>query len=341
MERLVLDYTDYVEMACSEEDGVYSSYPSVADVKKSAYRFIDPDFKPVDYLAVSYEHHQRIIDRYREYDASRRLIFGRWYHYNECPCCNTPLKFTLERPSETDSHIKDISVRVCLNCGWWDFEENFVVDNDVSSGSYLARSVHRRAVLREYSVAGSEAPIASLQKHIINHPSSLFEISPKKLEQLVGAVFAEYMDCEAIHIGGPNDNGIDLILVNGNRRYVVQVKHRKWSRKTEPVAGIREFLGAMVLDGTMKGLFVTTASHFSRSAANTAKKAQENGIVEYISLVNAQRLVDVCNIVNSLIVPLWATKMTKTQELLDHVQPGYDAFMTLAIGNPDWRVSFK
>jgi len=29
----ILDYADYVEMACEEESGTYRSYPSVRDVK--------------------------------------------------------------------------------------------------------------------------------------------------------------------------------------------------------------------------------------------------------------------------------------------------------------------
>jgi restriction endonuclease Mrr len=104
------------------------------------------------------------------------------------------------------------------------------------------------------------------------------------------------MDCEAIHIGGPNDDGIDLILIDGERQYVVQVKRRAAADAVESVQGIREFVGAMLLQGFVRGLFVTTAPRFSLRARRTAQLAEDRKLVESIELVDSARLIDVCKL---------------------------------------------
>ncbi len=338
MDSLILDYSDYVEMACLEHDATYYWYPSVADVRRTAYRFLDPSDVPSNPRAVPYEYYERVSLRYSEYERSRYEIFGQWYHYSACPYCKSDLVVTNEAVESLAPRVETLVLRVCPNCGWWDFEEELTVEKD-AAGSYWGKSVHRRAILREYSIAGTEAPIESLLEHITRHPNQLSQISPKGLEQLVGAVFSEYMSCEAIHVGGPSDNGIDLILIDGNRRYVVQVKRRQSPRKAEAVSGIREFLGAMVLDGTLKGLFVSTAHHFSKNAVATVQKAQKRGIVEYIGLVSAKRLIDVCRLTASQSQPAWKRHVSKAQQLPSHAESGQHAFISLAMGNPDWRLS--
>jgi len=335
----MLDYSDYVEMACLEHDAAYYWYPSVADVKRTAYRFLDPSNVPPSPLAVPYEYYEQALARYSDYESSRYAVFGQWYHYNACPYCKSHLQVTNEAGRSVAPPVESVIVRVCPNCGWWDFEEELVVEKEAAGGSYWAKSVHRRAILREYSIAGSEAPIESLREHITRHPNQLSQISPARLEKLVGAVFSEYMSCEAIHVGGPHDNGIDLILIDGNRRHVVQVKRRQSQREAEPVSGIREFLGAMVLDGTMKGLFVSTAPRFSRKAVATARKARQRRIVNYIGLISAKRLIDVCKLTASRSEPLWKRYASKAEQLSNHVERGHAAFMQLAVGHRDWRIS--
>lgn len=338
MESPVLDYTDYVEFFYEEEDGVLRHCPSAADVTRTAYRFLNPLDIPPDPFAVPYGYYEKILRRFTEYESSRYEIFGQWYHYRKCPFC----KFDLENSTETgnlaDSTIEVITVRLCPNCGWWDFEEELPVEK-IDAESYRAKSVHRRAVLREYSVAGSEAPIESLRQYIVRHPDQLPDLNPKQLEKLVGAVFSEFMNCEAVHVGGPNDKGIDVILIDGVRRYVIQVKRRQAQRQAEGVSGIREFLGAMVLDGAVRGLFVSTASRFSPNAVTTTRKAQKLGIIQYINLVNAQRLIEICKLTASQSQPTWKRYTSKPDQLSNHVTAGHSTFMELAMGHPDWRLS--
>ena len=120
----------------------------------------------------------------------------------------------------------------------------------------------------------------------------------------MGKVFAEFMDCEVIHLGGPNDNGIDLLLVRGSHEYAVQVKRRA-TEKSEAVSGIREFLGAMLLRGSPNGFFVSTAPRFSRQAQTAAKRARDQHLVEFIELVDASRLTSVCQLTARALEPPW------------------------------------
>jgi restriction endonuclease Mrr len=131
---------------------------------------------------------------------------------------------------------------------------------------------------------------------LAQHREALHFISPTNLEHLVGRVFADFMSCEAVHLGGPSDGGIDLVLVHGDRDYVVQVKRRANPNSVEAVSGIREFIGAMLLSGSPNGLFVTTAPRFSASAATAAATASNRKIVDEIALIDGNRLFDVCGL---------------------------------------------
>jgi restriction system protein len=333
-DSLILDYTEFVEMACVEEDGVYSSRPSVADTVKSAHRFLDPAEVPPDPFAVPYPYSLKVMDRWLDYFRSRTELFGSWYHLKDCPYCQTPLGSVYEPEDRVPEHLRQIMISACPTCGWWESDEELHIDQDTDSGSYRARSIHRRAVLREFAVAGIESPIDSLRQHIIKHPSALHLINPSKLEKLVASVFGEYMQCEAIHLGGPRDGGIDVLLVDADRRYVIQVKRRQSSTAAESVSGIREFLGAMVLRGEMKGLFVSTAPHFSSDAVAAAAGAKEKGLVEYIDLITPRRLLDMCGLVSVDRLPPWKIAVSGPEDLVDHVNDGFVEFRALAMGSP-------
>ena len=337
MSSPVLDYSDFVETACEEKDGCYESWASSADVERSGSRFIDPRKIPEDPFAVSMEYRDLVLDCWFEYNRSRDKIFGLWHYSANCPHCKTKLH-DVDSSAYQTNYLSAIIIRTCNNCGWWELEKGMPVENIGEEGSYSAKSVHRRAILREFSVAGSEGPIKSLRQHIIRHPKDLQTINPHRLEKLVSSVFSDYMACEAIHVGGPNDDGIDIVLIDGDRRFVVQVKRREHRCIAEAISGIREFVGAMVLQGVVKGIFVTTAERFSPQAVATARKAKERKAVEFIELVNADRLIDICKLSTKLSDPPWAKAFNNMADLRKHIYPGFSTFMSLAMGHPEWKV---
>ena len=126
------------------------------------------------------------------------------------------MSYSIHSPHLPDGVLSGVDVRICDNCGWWDTEEQLKVIQEEGSSHYEAPTVHRRAVLRQFDVAGSDVPIASLRDYLTRHPSQLSHVSPRALEKLVADVFRETMDCEAIHVGGPNDGGIDVVLIVGD-----------------------------------------------------------------------------------------------------------------------------
>jgi hypothetical protein len=330
---LILDYSDFVEMLCEEESGIYRSSPSEADVIRSGVRFIDPSEIPADPFNVPYVSHEIMMKRWSEYLTSRHALFEEWHHKDSCPSCKSELTGLTEPEELLLPNFNRITVNTCLNCGWWESDEHLHVE----SGAHKAQSIHRRCVLREFSVAGSEAPLQSLQQHLIRHPETLHSVNPTKLEKLVASAFGNFMDCEAIHVGGPNDGGIDVVLVEGDRRYVVQVKRRQSGKQAESVKGIREFVGAMVLQDEVRGIFVTTADRFSSSAVDTAARAVERKIIEYIDLVSAKRLLEVLRLTGRELAAPWRKAASTTEDLLLHLNDGISKFRSLAMGHPDWK----
>ena len=336
MEKVTFDYSYFVEKTCQEKDAVFESYPSIADVERSAKRFFDTAEMPPDPFNVPYSYEKRAIELWAEYHRSRLIAFGKSHHLSHCPYCNSIIsKVDVTSKDLKKELFKEIIARKCNNCGWWEFEEELPLEY-TNGDSYCAKSIHRRAVLREFSVAGSDVPIRSLRKHITRYPNSIYSMNPIRLEKLVASVFSDFMDCEAIHVGGPNDKGIDVVLIKGERQYVIQVKRRSSNNATEAVSGIREFLGAMVLRNSLKGIFVSTAKRFSKQATISAQQAHDVGAVEYIKLVNADKLIDVCKIAASNVDPPEKIYATSSKQLSNHLRPGFESFLALFMGHPDW-----
>lgn len=335
---MVLDYSEYVELAYEESDGCVTYPPSIADVLRVAPQFIDPAEAPEDPLAVTQDEQLLALDRWMCFKLMRQDTFGEWHHLSKCPYCQAEVDYSIQPSHLPGDVLTALQLRRCAGCGWWDLEEEGRVKQDEGSQHYEAPTVHRRSVLRHFDIAGSDVPIHSLRDYLARHPHALSTISPYALERLVGDVFGETMDCEAIHVGGPNDGGIDLILVQGARRFVVQTKRRAGTA-AESVAPIREFIGAMVVAGEVSGIFVTTAPHFSDSAVTTASAAVNRGAVERIDLVDSKRLIDVCRLAVQDADEHWEKVRSPLTDLHLHINPGFNAFMELFMGQPDWRVA--
>jgi hypothetical protein len=328
----VLDYSDYVEMLCRESDGTYNSEPSLHDVKRSAHRFPldrEPNVSPQASRTTA---ESRELDALVDFQDWRHSIFGPWYHINECPCCNHTLKSQVVPPALP--RFSNVSLRLCPNCGWWDTEEQLHAEYPDPSDSthYEAFSIHRRALLREFDVDGSDVPLTALRRHILAHPRALHQLDPHRLERLVESVFKDFMACEAVHLGGPNDGGVDLVLINGSRRYVVQVKRRQSPTTAESVSCVREFVGAMVIAGETRGMFVSTAPFFSRQAIRDSEVAKSRGAVEYLELINGRRLLEVCEIAAVREIANWQRALTDEDTLLEHINTGRTEFLDYAFG---------
>lgn len=190
----------------------------------------------------------------------------------------------------------------CKNCGWWQAQhtEFQFIDED-----WTDRQVEGfQGILRAYDLESITVPVNTLRTYVLKKPAMLYDIHPTKMEQLVGAVFKDYFDCEVIHIGKSHDGGIDLLMIDGNQQYVIQVKRRTCTNSVEGVQAISELLGAMILDRKRKGIFVTTADHYSESAVKATRRSKKIAGVT-INLIDFKKFVDILKLSTNDIIPHW------------------------------------
>lgn len=314
----ILDYSHYVEVVDQEECACFSRFPT--GLTAEADRRGAGRSGPIRFF------HGNLGEQIVDYRRERLELFGDDAYAEQCPYCRIRLQTVHQDNRDLSPVFGRIMVRVCSDCGWWESSDESSLEQGENNW-YRSREVRRRALLREYSVGGSEVPLDALHRHVAKHPHTLSHTNPRRLEELVGKAFSEIMACEAIHIGGPNDDGIDLILVNGEQQYVVQVKRRSAPDAVESVQGIREFVGAMVLQGFVRGLFVTTAPRFSPRARYTARLAEDRKLVESIGLVNSSRLIDVCKLTAERESPPWKQfAPTRSDPPFDCGEESYFAF---------------
>ncbi|MBU0537536.1 MAG: restriction endonuclease [Gammaproteobacteria bacterium] len=94
-------------------------------------------------------------------------------------------------------------------------------------------------------------------------PKGLSALSWQQFEQLVGAIFREQgFQVEERGRGGP-DGGVDLVLIKGGEKYLVQCKHWRSLKIGVPVT--RELYGAMAAESAVGG-FVATTGQFTADA---------------------------------------------------------------------------
>ncbi|WP_150303326.1 restriction endonuclease [Pseudomonas saliphila] len=105
-------------------------------------------------------------------------------------------------------------------------------------------------------------------------------LSWQQFEQLIGEAFRR-QGYNITETGGNGpDGGIDLILRKGGEKYLVQCKH--WRSQKVGVPVVREFFGAMAVEGAAGG-FVVTSGQFTDAA-----KAFASG--RNIQLIDGARL---------------------------------------------------
>jgi restriction endonuclease Mrr len=131
------------------------------------------------------------------------------------------------------------------------------------------------------------------------------------MEKLVQSVFREHYSCDVEHVGRSHDGGIDLILVNADSPTVVQVKRRKSLDHIEGVAGIREFLGATILQNGKNCIYVSTSKKFSEPAIEAAQQAIKVGAVESYELFDFDRFCDVLKLTTEVDPAPWKSYLRK------------------------------
>jgi restriction system protein len=163
------------------------------------------------------------------------------------------------------------SVSVCSQCGWWVLTRESSHSNELGWGNETRRAA---GALLELDGSDIEAPTAELCRHLVKSYGDRFDVHPKKYDSIVGAVFrGAGFEVRATAYSG--DKGIDLFVFDGPSDSVVGVQVKRYRGKIE-AEQIRAFVGALVLAGVTRGIFVTT-SEYRRGAIGAAADADRVG----------------------------------------------------------------
>lgn len=110
----------------------------------------------------------------------------------------------------------------------------------------------------------------ALVDEVAQNPSAevLDGMSWRDFELLVGEAFRQRGYAVAETGGGGADGGIDLVLVKGSERFLVQCK--QWRAYRVPVNVVRELYGVMAAKGAAGG-FVVTSGRFTDDAMEFAR----------------------------------------------------------------------
>jgi hypothetical protein len=319
----VLDYSHHVEVVAQESYGAIHAYaPSDGDLARLSSRFarffghdhtmptssVGREVSPVPLRA--HEVHAAIQSRVGLFNAIEDTTvpdtansLGRslkdWMG-STCYLCSKPT--TIVRDELADTHPKQLRIRACSACGWWESEHLVYSRHSPDDEKYIVHRLLRRSLLREFAILDESAPIDAIRQHLLRHCGDLNRLSPRQLEKLVGSVFSDFFDCEALHVGGPGDGGVDLVLLLSDCNAVVQVKQRRDASRAESVSTIRDFLGAMLLGDTRVGFVVSTARTFSGHAVAAAAAAPPP-VIERLELIDATRLLDILKLVSANTCP--------------------------------------
>ena len=235
------------------------------------------------------------FDSYDHVDSDSGVIsFPRSIADNICPCCGGRFVALSHQPRPD----MVLGMSICTSCGWWHLHRdllNIPLHTDLSLTSARWWELHH-AVMAKIDLNVSDLPIETLQAHFARHWAHKTDLSAQQAEDIVASVLREYYggDVERLTANAnAADGGIDLIILSngGVLRRAVQVK-RRLTRDVESVQEVRNFVGAMLLEGESHGTFVTTASRFTKPALRIPENKNVERARMEIELIDGERLLE-------------------------------------------------
>lgn len=228
-----------------------------------------------------------------------------------CRFCKTKLTTPHKEIEENGGAFDNIEIIYdCPSCGWWyyTYDESIYV----GEGGFIQSGTYLWGLLRKYSEKSKDVPLAALRVELKKRPHLIYNLHPRKFEELVGSVFKDFYKCEVKHVGKTSDGGIDLILIRSDSDTIIQVKRREKPNSTEGVSVIRELLGTMQLSEKRNGIFVTSAKKFSGPAIKASEKANKLNLVDQLELIDFKKFVDRMCLVSDKIDRPWKKIVTRS-----------------------------
>lgn len=178
------------------------------------------------------------------------------------------------------------------------------------------------ALQTEFELGSTTLPIDMLQKHLLRRWEDRKLISAQQAEDLVASLLQEHHGGRVIRTtanANAADGGIDLYLSledDGSLLRAVQVK-RRITTDIESVKEVRNFVGAMVLYGVDRGIFVTTASRFSKVARSVQGIAKDAKFKLELDLIDGEQLFEMLHATNATMSARLPPKVQLDQEWKD------------------------
>jgi restriction system protein len=253
----------------------------------------DPEIPVLLDYTQSWFAHCRGLDDSAALESPLGYIFQRFNRDYHCPYCNVRTRniFRAQILSDDSDYTRDefmqADIYACLTCGWW-YDDEAYVDRVDMSYTKVGRMLR---CLRSFPANSPTLPLECLSSAILKRPHILHDIHPKRLETFVASVLSDHFDVEVTVVGRSGDGGVDLVYVQSNEPFAVQVKRREDPNGKEGVAVVREFLGACILSQKKNACIVTTAGGFTNGALTSAKAAVDMGVLNSFELVDRARFI--------------------------------------------------
>lgn len=189
----------------------------------------------------------------------------------QCQFCRSELASGSER-AESHGHEMYFSVGLCPRCGWWD-----LVYCERGSSSESEEEAYYQALIDELpSDKFDRLSSAALRNELAIYSGRLYDMTPRKVEELIAGIFNNVLDCRVGLTATTRDGGRDLIGFDSNNcHFIVEIKRYAPERKVG-VELVRQLLGVMYLDQVHRGLLVTT-SDFTAPARAAAQQVIRRG----------------------------------------------------------------
>jgi hypothetical protein len=186
-----------------------------------------------------------------------------------------------------ERETNDIQLVLCPSCGWFRYTVHKWLSGDQSPQVIDVVATLRKGLT-------DTAPSMELHRYLDKKWNARKDLSAGRAEELVAAVFKEYLDCEVIYTSNgvyAPDGGIDFVLVNSDRgiEYAFQVK-RRLVNTPECIRHVREFIGAVATSKYRHAYYVTTADRFTGAATAAVSSGDSHLRTHDIEL----QLVDGC-----------------------------------------------
>ncbi|WP_082742298.1 MULTISPECIES: restriction endonuclease [unclassified Burkholderia] len=177
---------------------------------------------------------------------------------------------------------------ICPTCGWWVAMEQAVLP--ALQWQHWCLTLYSMAVIKDLELSCIDTPITQVRNYLMRRFESRGTLHPRLFEETVASVFRDH-GYDTTLTTYSRDGGIDIILLeNDGKKIGVQVK--RLSRSIE-VEQIRSFLGALMLGGYARGIFVSSTK-FQQGAVDAARASTEQYIP--IELVDSASFFDMLGI---------------------------------------------